>query len=437
MISPTSEVSSRAAARAFIHESTFWSAAKLQELQWYKLGKLLNHAYNTCEFYRQRFDKAGLHPRHDFHSFDCLQKLPALTKQDIQQYREQLRTSDPLVTGIKLNSTGGSTGMPLNFYQDDNYQLWAGAAGYRAWRCFPGVSKWSIEAVLWGADRDVGRAFSYLALFKSLVRYRTVVLNTFDLNAERIRKFFRLYNFLRPEILRGYATSLYYVANHFAERGMQVHRPKIIVSSAEMMRPKMRERVSTVFGADVIDSYGCREVSQIATECGCHCGLHLVMENQFVEVIDGQILVTNLNNLGMPFIRYQVGDLAERIDTEPCECGRQAHRLIGLCGRDNENIELPGGKIVNGEFFEFLFFGFDEVEQFQVVYSRHEQQLLLRLKVMGPHTGIETMVRERLREGFNFSNVRFDFTDKFDKTPTGKLRFVYSVDRFEEVASHV
>ena len=336
--------------------SQYWAADKLRELQWAKLEILLKHAYESCEFYRQQLDRLGLHPNRDFKHFECLAKLPILTKSDIQQSASQMVSTDRRVTRITANSTGGSTGMPLNFFQDDNYRLWADAARVRAWRDIDGISPLGIEAVLWGADRDVGRGFSLKSIIKNVLRYRTLPLNTFDLDSATIKRFFRVYNLIRPQILRGYASSLFFVANFVEANGIKVKKPRIIISSAEMLWPAMRERISSVFGADVIDSYGCREVSQIATECLRHDGLHLVMENQYVEIVDGNILVTNLNNYGMPFIRYQVGDLADGIETAACACGRQSHRMMGLKGRNNDNIELPGGKVVNGEFLRISLF---------------------------------------------------------------------------------
>src|SRR5690606_15609804 len=112
----------------------------------------------------------------------------------------------------------------------------------------------------------------------------------------------------------------------------------------------------------------------------------------------GQIVVTNLNNLAMPFIRYVVGDMAESITSEPCACGRQSERLLGLKGRDNDNIALPGGTVVNGEFFEFLFFGFHTVERFQVVYSRGDEQLRVRLQVTDQSENVSEMIKKRMEE---------------------------------------
>lgn len=419
-------------ALAELQQSQFWPASKLLELQWAKLTTLLRHAYETCAFYRERFDCLGLHPTRDFKDFASLSKLPVLTKSEIQQSARQMLSTSPRVTGITMNSTGGSTGTPLNFYQDDNYRIWADAARHRAWRRIEGISPRAIEAVLWGAVHEVGRRRSLRATSVGLLKHRSLQLNTFDLDIKRIKKFFWLYNLLRPQILRGYASSLCFVAEFVITNGLRVYKPRIVISSAETLWPAMRSKISSVFGADVIDSYGCREVSQIATECLHHCGLHLVMENQYVEIVDGQIIVTNLNNLGMPFIRYRVGDLAERVGEQACPCGRFSYRLLGLKGRDNDNIELPDGKVINGEFFEFLFFGLQTVQQFQVIYSKSQQQLRVRVKVTEKSERIDDLIRQKMDDAFGFHNVKVEFTDSFDKTPTGKFRFVYSVDHFDD-----
>jgi len=178
----------------------------------------------------------------------------------------------------------------------------------------------------------------------------------------------------------------------------------------------------------VFDSYGCREISQIATECEAHNGLHIVFENQYVEQDGQDIIVTNLNNYVMPFIRYKVGDLASAIDYSPCSCGRMSPRIVSLVGRDNDNIELPNGKVINGEFFEFLFFGIPSVIQYQVVFKRSTGRLQIKLHLSESSDTIGTMLKQTMADKFGFNAVDVEYSDSFDKTPTGKLRFVYSAD---------
>lgn len=411
----------------FLLASQYWNLEQIREYQWQKLQQLIRHAATNVPYYRNLFKNSGLCPE-DIRSLDDFSKIPILTKRDMQQCLNDM-VADGTDTGkLALNSTGGSTGMPLNFYQDDNYILWSDAARLRAWRYMVGATEKDLEAVLWGAVRDIGKGLTFKQVLRGVLRERSLVLNTFDLDEALLEKYLKYYNLFKPPIVRGYASSLYYVARYLEGNKLKIHRPRAMVSSTEVLHPRMRETIERVFGCKVFDSYGCREISQIATECEAHNGLHIVFENQYVEQDGQDIIVTNLNNYVMPFIRYKVGDLASAIDYSSCSCGRMSPRIVSLVGRDNDNIELPNGKVINGEFFEFLFFGIPSVIQYQVVFKRSTGRLQIKLHLSESSDTIGTMLKQTMADKFGFNAVDVEYSDLFDKTPTGKLRFVYSVD---------
>lgn len=408
-------------------ESQYWPLGNLEEYQLVKLKKLLKHAASNIPFYQKRFADAGFSPAEMIGVSD-IEKIPLLTKKEIQDNFENMVNPKLDKKELELNSTGGSTGMPLNFYQDSDYKHWADAARERAWKYMVGYSTGEIEGVLWGAVRDIGKKHNVFQKLKTLCRESNVVLNTFDLDEKPLRNWIQWYNIIKPNILRGYASSLIHLAQFVERNKLQIHRATSIVSTTEVLYPHMRELVEKILGGKVFDSYGCREVSQIATECSEHMGFHIVMENQYVELVDQKIVVTNLNNFAMPLIRYEVGDLAEHIDIKQCKCGRSSPRITKLMGRDNENIELPSGKVINGEFFEFLFFGYKSVEQYQIVYHKKSQKMDVMLKLKFPGENVEGMVIEEMVKKFNFKDISILHVDQFRKTPTGKLRFVYQIE---------
>lgn len=411
----------------FLLSSQYWSQEQIAEYQWNKLQALIKHAAVNVPYYRDLFAVHGLKVD-DINSINEFSKIPVLTKRDMQKCLGSMVAEGIDTESLSLNSTGGSTGMPLNFYHDDKFVQWAGAARIRAWRYMVGATEADLEAVFWGAIRDIGKELTLWQVMYGVLRERVLPLNTFDLDEELLKKYLRYCNFFKPSIIRGYASSLYYVARYIEAQKLKINKPQAIVSSTEVLHSRMRETIERVFGCKVFDSYGCREISQIATECEAHCGLHIVFENQYVE-LDGQdIIITNLNNYAMPFIRYKIGDLASKIETVPCPCGRESPRMVGLIGRDNDNIELPNGKVINGEFFEFLFFGISSVVQYQVVYNRSVDQLVMKIHLKDNSVDVGNIVREVMREKFSYDNVLVVYDDKFDKTPTGKLRFVYTIN---------
>src|SRR5439155_23714298 len=97
-----------------------------------------------------------------------------------------------------------------------------------------------------------------------------------------------------------------------------------VLCGAERVLPRDRADLEEAFGPAVFDTYGCREVMMIATECEAHHGLHTSMENLVVEIVvtengkqrlaregeSGEVVFTDLHNLAMPFIRYANGDIA-------------------------------------------------------------------------------------------------------------------------------
>ena len=409
----------------FLLKSQYWPLGKLEEYQWTKLVKLLSYSYKNVKYYRQLFDKLGINVV-NIKSFQDFSKIPKLTKNTIQNNFNDLTSCLIKKKDMYLDSTGGSTGQPLNYYHDKSYYEWEKAAAIRAWKYFVGFKKNELETVVWGAERDVEKGLNIKRLIRSVLREGKLSLNTFDLDPNLIRRFFWLNNIIKPRILRGYASSLFFIAKFIEENKLKINSPKVIISSAEMMWPEMRIKVENVFGAKVYDSYGCREVSQIATECGSHNGLHIVMENQYVELEDNQILVTNLNNFGMPLIRYKIGDLAEEIITDPCSCGRQLKKLIGLRGRESEMIILPNGKIIHGEYFTHLFYGIHDVHMFNVEFHAKQVKLVIRCNDISEKDVVK--IKETIEHDFAVSNVEFLKMKVIEKTLTGKYRFITIID---------
>jgi phenylacetate-coenzyme A ligase PaaK-like adenylate-forming protein len=67
----------------------------------------------------------------------------------------------------------------------------------------------------------------------------------------------------------------------------------------------------------------------LAWECEAHYGLHIVEDHAVFESVQDELLLTSLTDLIQPTIQLRTGWTAH-IETEPCDCGRTAPRLIGL-----------------------------------------------------------------------------------------------------------
>lgn len=418
-------------------ERTQWlDAHALQTIQARKLRALIEHTYQHVPFYRQRFDQVGVTPR-EIQSADDLARVPVLTKQDIQQHRDTLLADNVARERLVENHTGGSTGHPLTFFQDRNFIAWDRADKLRSYR-MAGYRLGMRWAFLWGSDYDAQTHKGWRGRFLDRLIYNLVWINTFDLTSGTLERAARELRAWRPQMLVAYVSSATLLARLVRARGIRDICPRAIQTSAETLTPTDRALLEETFGCRVFDRYGCREVGNIAHECDAHQGLHLLAENNLVELLDandhpvapgqiGRIVVTNLNNYAMPFIRYDIGDLGIAT-TRACACGRGLPLLDSIIGRTSDVITSPSGKLLHGEFFTHLFYKIPGVQQFRVI---QETPAELRIQIV-PNTEFE---RERVLRFLEETihqhadrefQIRFELCEALPPSPSGKYRFTIS-----------
>jgi phenylacetate-CoA ligase len=152
----------------------------------------------------------------------------------------------------------------------------------------------------------------------------------------------------RPHLLYGWVSSLFRLAEHVGGRGGLRHRPAAVVTTAEPLDRQARLRLSEALGGEVFEIYGLTEMGAVAWECRGHHGLHVSEDTSIVESVDGRLVLTNLRLLGMPFIRYDCGDLAGWMEAPPpCPCGCAYRRLSQVAGRLVDRVPLPDGREVS------------------------------------------------------------------------------------------
>ena len=414
-------------------ERTQWlSPAEIQTLQLKQLSRLLVHAYAHVPFYRRRFDDAGLHPD-QIQALEDYQRLPILTKEDIRHNLAQLVATNYQRDQLRRNTTGGSTGAPLVFYQDDSFATcsWASRMRYRKWY---GFEMGDRVAFLWGMDRDIPSTDWLKRLKLSLRRERW--LNSFNVSEEKMEAFASQLIAWQPTYLIGYASSLYLFAQFLRRARLDRIRPAAIESSAEKLWDWQRELIEDVFQCPVFNVYGSREFVGLAAECEAHAGLHILADVHYVEFLKegrpaqngdwGEIIVTDLTNYAMPFIRYQTGDLG-RPRSQPCICGRGFPLIQEILGRSSDVLSTSDGRYVHGEYFTHLFYGVPGVRRFQVHQkTRQDVDILIEGETELPAETLAEFRRKILDQMGEKTVLTFKRVDAIPLTPSGKYRFTVS-----------
>jgi phenylacetate-CoA ligase len=397
----------------------------LEELQTERLRKLVAHAVAKSSYYRDTYAHLTSRTRSGF-SFSDLPSLPLLSRDDVQQHRERILCEDS--GPCYADSTGGSTGQPVNFWHDDNCKAFFNACEL-LFLCWMGISPGERTAIFWGDDRVFGRP-SWRTWARRKAE-RTMLFNSFNMSEESLLEFLRRVDQFKPTCVVGYASSLYLAAQKMNTSSEYAIRPRVIRSAAEKLYDFQRKEIEKAFKTAVFDFYGSREVSHIAAECLVHNGLHVFASGRIVEVVDeagqpvssgniGYLAVTDLTNFAFPFIRYRNGDMAVKA-SEPCACGRGYPVLKALVGRSSDIITV-GGKYIHGEYFTHLFYGRPEVKQFQVV-QEGMQHLTIKIVATMPGFNTEAIRVAIVRLVGPDVTVRIDLVDSIPPSKSGKYRF--------------
>jgi phenylacetate-CoA ligase len=138
----------------------------------------------------------------------------------------------------------------------------------------------------------------------------------------------------------------------------------------------------------------------------------------------GKLVITDLNNLGMPLIRYRVEDVGV-LSTRECSCGRKTPLLERLEGRVADFLKKPdGGQVAGVSLVERTLTKVAGIEQMQLVQEELHRITINRVKGVeySPETDQE-LLRE-FRQVFN-ENTELVIKDvaKIPQEKSGKYRF--------------
>ncbi|MBN1622345.1 MAG: glycosyltransferase [Endomicrobiales bacterium] len=364
-----------------LEKSQWLTLDQMHQLQEKKLRKLIHHAYYHVGYYREMFNKLNIKPQ-DIQTLDDLKKLPLLDKQTVREniYFDLMSDNFDKKKILRI-TTSGSTGEPFICFAD-KHQLeirWASTLRSMEWTGYRFGDK---TARLW--HQTIGMTWSQVVREKIDAWFnRRLFIPVFEMsdknmerNINRIRKY-------KPVLFDGYAEALNLMAKYIKEKNLKGLSLKGVISSAQFLPDESREIIEERFGCKVFDKYGSREFSGIAYECEAHDGHHVVAENYIVEILKdgkpakpgevGEVVITDLNNYCMPFIRYRIGDLATAMDNNvTCKCGRGLPRIGKIEGRVQSIVLGTNGNYVLGSFFLHLFKDYDYIiRQFQVIQEEY------------------------------------------------------------------
>lgn len=413
---------------------------EILEFQNRRLAALLHHAWENTEYYREILSQCGV-VRAGKVYLDRFERIPFLTKDTLRSEGTRLKAGF-LPKGRKpySNSSGGSTGQPVEFLQDTRY--WDVTIATRIYHFeVLGKELGEPEMKIWGSETDLLEGtIGWSAKLKNFL-YNRSFEQCFWLPEKRIASIIQNINKYKPKLFFCYRDGMDLVANYVNRYSLSPHSPAAIVCAGGTLYPHIVETIEKAFKSPVFNAYGSREMGQVACQCMEKLGLHVAMHSHKLETInddgvpvietDGELVVTSLTNYAMPFIRYRIGDRG-KLTTKVCPCGRGFGVLESVSGRVIERFINAQGDHIDPIYFIYQMrsvFNINLVKRFQFIqddYTHITVRIVLELGVEREQISLDVKrYTEKLRLVMGREcSVSYEFVDDIPLTISGKHRYV-------------
>ena len=397
-----------------------WSEEEIDAYQKDAIAKLLLHTKNTVNAYKSQ------------QSFD-LTSWPVVKKMDLKDKLNDHLSSDYDKDDLIIMSTSGSTGTPFQSFQNAFKKRHVNAEVLY----YNGLIDFKIGRRIIYFRSIVGEVTkSKFAQFAQNIR----LIDCHDLGDNGIRKKLkeiRESSASGGAMILSYASTLDAFRKYFQKYGYKdAEGCKLygIVSGSELLHDITRKTLEKAFG--------CKVVSRYANEENGFLGQDDIDNNVFIpnradyyfEILKltsaepteigevGRIVVTDLYNYAMPFVRYDTGDVGAWVETT--HHGKKMMGIGNFGGRVVDMIFDTEGKQMSPHTITNSMWEFQGVRQFQFIQKK-KREYVLKLNVdkdtFMQEDKIISILTQRLG---NDAEIRIEYCDEIPVLASGKRRYI-------------
>ncbi len=409
------------------------SRQEIDELANDKLSKLLLHAYENVPYYHNILSQCGVIDGGKV-KLENFSNIPVLTKEIIKKEGKNLYSIDYKKRKPYSNTSGGSTGEPVRFVQDANYDQ-ANTAIKLYFNVILGKDVGEREIKFWGSDRDIIEGCLTVKDRMINFLYNRKFFNSYRLNEQTINELINLNNRFKPVAYWSYMESALELAKYLARNDISFHSPRILISTIGPLTEKVKQEIELGMKCNVYNQYGSREVGVIACQCKSQKGMHTfpwwnkveILNEQYNAVDDqqGDVVVTTLHNYSMPLIRYKIGDVAIGGGYK-CSCGRNTFLLDKVVGRTLGYFKKSDGSLVHSHFIVQALFFMNWIKMFQIIQDELDH-IVINIELYENKKPTEKELKEitskvKILMGPS-CEVDFEFVDSIKRTASGKYMY--------------
>jgi len=421
----------------FLKRSEYWSAEQHAEYQSAQLRETIRHAFENVPHYRELRVRLGIGVE-DVKDLDDIRKLPILEKTDVRGNEKRFVDDRTKYRRINLAFTSGTTGTPIVIHScaADFARRWGHVARLRSWAgladpIHPRRAQFTGRNIV-----PVGQAPDRHVYWRHNWADRALLMSTTHISprtapyyAEALRRF-------EPELIDGYPSAVSMIARIALAQGLELPRPKAIITSAETLLDEDRAVMEEAFGCRVYNQYAASEPSCFWSTCEAG-SMHIHPEYGISEVVDengtpvppgveGDVVVTSFLSRVFPLIRYRLGDRA--VLAPPgikCACGREMPVVAMVVGRRDDIIYVPERGFVGR--LDPVFKGSMPIIEAQIVQEELERIVVKLVPAKGWDQAHEAALLSNLRAKLGTRvAIEIEIVEEIPRGANGKFKAVVS-----------
>ncbi|MFO7869468.1 MAG: hypothetical protein R6U95_09255 [Bacteroidales bacterium] len=353
-----------------------------------KVNSLISHACTYSDFYKEQYKHLSKEELH-IQSIDDLQKLPIVSKDDMKQYSASEILTRKKTDNLIVRSTSGSTGKPFDTYLTKKEYFTSYFRTFFSLHKYNPFSFFCLIGVYKQKEEIEQKSFLYY-LQKYVGMFRRKAYNVFTPIHEIVADFRKK----KISILSATPTCLKVIIDELKKNNEKL-RVSYVVLFGETLMDDVKEDIKTYLQAKIINVYGCMEHPSLAWTKPDDENFDYAPNSIILEYINpvtingevyGELVITNLVNKTMPFIRYKIADHV-RIHEDYRKMGK-------IIGRIEDVITLRDGTQLFRLQVWSVFRSLHECQQyrllqkkdksvhFQCVCKKHEREQHVKEKVL-------------------------------------------------------
>nr|WP_299037616.1 hypothetical protein [uncultured Psychrobacter sp.] len=376
------------------------------------INLLLKHVINNSRYYK------NLSPN------SKLEDFPVINKNIIKNNLNDLIADGHDIQHLHTMSTSGSTGTPFKSYQDKRKR-----------------NRVIAEIIYFNqlARQELGDKFIYFRVWnkhnnKSLASKVMQNIECIDILKLDDSVFSKTVKMIKKDrhlkSCLGYATTYEHLLRYMIRNSININPANLasVITSSEVMPLETKLKLKEKLNCEIYDRYSNQENGIIAQSKDCSDLFLVNYPSYIVEILKedcdlqardgeiGRIVITDLYNYAMPYIRYDTGDLAIKVgDDQFCKF------IKAVQGRKVDVFYNTDGQILTPHSITNYMWEFDKLSQYQFI---QESKTGYVLKVSGAeniYTEYDFIKVLRPILGEN-SSIKVEFVNTIPVLSSGKFK---------------